>query len=221
MDPKSEVKAGLAGAFLAVVSGGSSNSTAFESCEAHCHSPSENVSSDVYQVWGVDRNGNCAKGPPSPLKKTYHVDRNGDWVMGLPPPLSDEQNDVPETKEESHGPAGEDISSNSSSRGDFGFKNCSGCDSCAGLWKDIWGRLKDERASYDFQGYDQKNEFRTFEAKSDLCKEWPEKISIKSENGKATIKLKFHGREETVYVFYGTDYFPAAKSMIEAWKKQE
>eukprot|EP00917_Polyrhabdina_sp_WS-2016_P022718 GHVP01049254.1.p1 GENE.GHVP01049254.1~~GHVP01049254.1.p1 ORF type:complete len:146 (+),score=29.33 GHVP01049254.1:170-607(+) len=45
MTSKSEVKAGLAGTFLMAVNGGASNSAAFETNEAHCSSPSENVSS--------------------------------------------------------------------------------------------------------------------------------------------------------------------------------
>eukprot|EP00917_Polyrhabdina_sp_WS-2016_P015579 GHVP01033876.1.p1 GENE.GHVP01033876.1~~GHVP01033876.1.p1 ORF type:complete len:129 (+),score=21.03 GHVP01033876.1:24-389(+) len=107
MDPKTEVKAGLAGAFLAVVSGGSLNSTAFESCEAHCHSPSENVSSGVY-LNGTWRAGNA----------------NAVTLPNTPPsaePSDDEQDDLLETREEPHGlPAGEGIC----------FNRCSGCVSC-------------------------------------------------------------------------------------------
>eukprot|EP00917_Polyrhabdina_sp_WS-2016_P028647 GHVP01061010.1.p1 GENE.GHVP01061010.1~~GHVP01061010.1.p1 ORF type:complete len:201 (+),score=38.49 GHVP01061010.1:81-683(+) len=47
MAPKSEVIAGLAGTFMTAVSGGSSNSTSFETNEALCSSPSENFSAHV------------------------------------------------------------------------------------------------------------------------------------------------------------------------------
>eukprot|EP00917_Polyrhabdina_sp_WS-2016_P022721 GHVP01049263.1.p1 GENE.GHVP01049263.1~~GHVP01049263.1.p1 ORF type:complete len:228 (+),score=31.82 GHVP01049263.1:26-685(+) len=215
---KSKVKAGLAGSFLMAVNGGASNSTTFETNEAHCQSLNEN-----FTLHGNGA-GRLQKNVGQQEKKFGHLQFFSEEDQSSQvPPRNISPRQVCFYAEE------DELSLESTAILPANYGSTELADFIAGVTEKLqekyyfisdgmfWQTVSRELGNFYFLVSSRSNFKYVFQKNGDNSEAWPKTISIEIEGTKAKFDFNFPGTENFSTGYFEYENYYDVKTLIQKY----